>query len=312
VWCPSSRKSAIIRTLPSKRYRYGAELCDGDRLPKDALEDAVIEQMVGLYSDSALIAETLAGIANEEATVTDDTDQRRAAITQELAGARRALDRYFAAFEEGSLSPADCRERVARLKDRIESLEAEEQALLQRAAESLPEPVTADDIAQWAKELDALLRAGSAQQRKSLMRILIKELRVMGRELILPTYKIPALVRAPEGQVDPDAKDSNRVADPGRDPAARGLSTTTRLPANRMSGPAPSRTRDELSPDRAGTGRYAQDRREGYRLAQGNALGRAIVTPCVSCSRRGAGESLLDGLVNGPGDRPAGSRSAQP
>jgi hypothetical protein len=33
------------------------------------------------------------------------------------------------------------------------------------------------------------------------MRLLVKELRVMSREEIRPTYKIPALVRAPEGQV---------------------------------------------------------------------------------------------------------------
>jgi site-specific DNA recombinase len=186
----------------SKRYRYGAEFCDGDRLPKDALEDAVIEQMVGLYSDSALIADALADMASDDTNVAEQGDARRAAIAQELAGARRALDRYFAAFEEGSLSPADCRERVARLKDRIESLEAEERALLRRGSEGLSEPASADDIAQWAKDLDTLLRSGSAQQRKSLMRILIKELRVIGRESILPTYKIPALVRAPEGQVE--------------------------------------------------------------------------------------------------------------
>jgi hypothetical protein len=45
---------------------------------------------------------------------------------------------------------------------------------------------------------------GSAtpKQRKALIRLLIKELRVMSRKEILPTYKIPALVRAPGGQVD--------------------------------------------------------------------------------------------------------------
>jgi site-specific DNA recombinase len=196
----------------SKRYRYGSEFCDGDRLPKDALEVAVIEQMVELYSDSALMTEALAEIDNEETSTSGDIEQRRSSITQELAGARRALDRYFAAFEEGSLSATDCRDRVARLKDRIESLEAEEQSLAQRAEASSTEPTTAEDVAQWAEDLDTLLRSGSAQQRKSLMRILIKELRVMGRELILPTYKVPALVRAPDGQVELRGRYSNFIA----------------------------------------------------------------------------------------------------
>lgn len=46
------------------------------------------------------------------------------------------------------------------------------------------------------------MRTGTTQQRKALFRLLVKELRVMSREEILPTYKIPALVRTPEGQVD--------------------------------------------------------------------------------------------------------------
>jgi hypothetical protein len=33
------------------------------------------------------------------------------------------------------------------------------------------------------------------------MRLLVKELRVMSREEIRPTYKIPAVVRAPDSQV---------------------------------------------------------------------------------------------------------------
>lgn len=196
------RKGLYHYYVCSKRYRYGTEFCDGDRLPKDALEEAVVDQMVELYSDTALIADALAEIANDDTSAADEIEERRSAITQELAGARRALDRYFAAFEEGSLSPADCRERVARLKDRIEALEAEERALAQRPAEGYSEPPTAADVAEWAEGLEEFLRAGSAQQRKALLRMLVKELRVMSRELILPTYKIPALVRAPEGQVE--------------------------------------------------------------------------------------------------------------
>ena len=54
-----------------------------------------------------------------------------------------------------------------------------------------------------AQDLPGMLLAGSAQQRKALLRKLIKELRVMSRDEIVPTYKIPALVRAPMGQVEP-------------------------------------------------------------------------------------------------------------
>ncbi len=203
TWAPPRGRGGFYHYyVCSKRYRYGTEFCDGERLPKNALEDAVIEQMVDLYTDSALISDALAELAKDDTDSASEIDTRRYAVTQELAGARRALDRYFSAFEEGNLAPADCRDRVTRLKDRIDAFEAEERTLTQRATDGAGEPPTAADVATWAKDLDSLLRSGSAQQRKSLMHILIKDLRVMGRELILPTYKIPALVRAPDDQVE--------------------------------------------------------------------------------------------------------------
>jgi hypothetical protein len=45
-----------------------------------------------------------------------------------------------------------------------------------------------------------MLYSGSAQQRKALLHVLVKELRVVSRGLIIPTYNLPALVRAPEDQ----------------------------------------------------------------------------------------------------------------
>lgn len=56
------------------------------------------------------------------------------------------------------------------------------------------------DVAEGAWDLGDLLRAGTAQQGMALFRLIIRELRVMTRGEILPTYKIPALVRAPKGQ----------------------------------------------------------------------------------------------------------------
>jgi site-specific DNA recombinase len=184
----------------STRYRYGTEHCSGERLPKGALEEALMDQMQEVYANSSLIERALADAAAEDAESAENAARRLSAVQQELAGARRSLDRYFAAFEEGSLSPADCQERIAKLKVRIDALFAEEAALSQRAAERSQAP-TAVDVAEWARDLGTLLRSGTPQQRKALFRLLVKELRVMSREEILPTYKIPALVRAPEGQV---------------------------------------------------------------------------------------------------------------
>jgi site-specific DNA recombinase len=203
------RKGLYHYYVCSTRYRYGTEFCGGDRLPKDALEEAVIEQMEAVYRDSSLIEEALADWAVKDGEPVQDAARRLAGIRQELAGAKRSLDRYFAAFEEGSLSPADCQERIAELKARIDAMIAEEATLTRRASEGATEATSPVDVAEWAKDLGTLLRAGTVQQRKALFRLLVKELRVVSRDEILPTYKIPALVRAPEGQVDLGGRYSN-------------------------------------------------------------------------------------------------------
>ncbi len=186
----------------STRYRYGTKECSADRLPRELLEDQVFDQLAEVYRDSELIADALdqARLATEQDR--GESERRLEALRQERAGSQRALDRYFAAFEEGSLSPAQCKERIGALHQRLDSLAAEEVSLSGRVHDDDAVLVTAEDLAKWAQDLPGLLLAGSAQQRKALLRKLIKELRVMSRYEIVPTYKIPALVRAPMGQVE--------------------------------------------------------------------------------------------------------------
>jgi site-specific DNA recombinase len=186
----------------STRYRYGVKECGAERLPRAALEEAVVEQMVEVYRDGELIAEAIAEADVAEERSRDEIQARLASGRQQQAGARRALDRYFAAFEAGSLSPSDCQDRIGMLKARIEALEVEEHQLEHEAVADPGEPVSATEVAQWAERLPDLLAAGSAQQRKALLRKLIKEIRVMSRDEIVPTYRVPPLVRAVSGSVE--------------------------------------------------------------------------------------------------------------
>jgi hypothetical protein len=75
--------------------------------------------------------------------------------------------------------------------------------IVEAGPDGLSAAPTANDVAEWAQDLQRLIEKATPQQKKALMRLLVKELRVMSRKEIVPTYKIPALVRAPEGQVVP-------------------------------------------------------------------------------------------------------------
>ncbi len=98
------------------------------------------------------------------------------------------------------MKPVACQERIDNLQARLDALIAEEQALV--AQDEPDEAPTPELVAEWAQTLDIALYSGSAQQRKALIRKLVKELRVIGRDEIIPTYRVPALVRAPGDQVE--------------------------------------------------------------------------------------------------------------
>lgn len=90
------RKGIYHYYVCSTRYRYGTEHCSGERLPKDALEEAVIEQMRNVYADSLPIERALADAAAEDGDPGGDAARRLAGVRQELAGAKRSLNRYCA------------------------------------------------------------------------------------------------------------------------------------------------------------------------------------------------------------------------
>jgi hypothetical protein len=110
----------------------------------------------------------------------------------------------------------ESRERIGMLKERSEDLEAEERQLAQETPYEPSEAIGADEAAQWAELLPDLLAPSSGQQRKALMRRLIKEIRVISRGEIVPTYRIPPLVRAVSGSVDPIGIEPTTSAMPWR------------------------------------------------------------------------------------------------
>jgi hypothetical protein len=69
----------------------------------------------------------------------ETVEARVVALRREQAGARRSMDRYFAAFEAWMMKPSACHERLDGLEARLDTLIAEEQALVtQKDAETPP------------------------------------------------------------------------------------------------------------------------------------------------------------------------------
>jgi site-specific DNA recombinase len=180
----------------STRYKYGPAKCQGERLPKDRLEAAVLAQLAELYRDGRLIERALTKAETLTAKERPRLEEQVASTRAEITRVERKLDRYFEAFETGDLSAALCQERVRGHRERLETLREQEADLARTLATQVHTPPDAAALAGLADQLDEILATESPEQAKDLLRLLIKEIRVHNRRRIVPTYRVPAAVRA--------------------------------------------------------------------------------------------------------------------
>ena len=197
----------------SGRQKFGRKGCDGERIPREKLEAAILSQLTGIYRDGGLIRNAI-----ERAAESDETDraaltEERASLAKEIGRAERAIERYQDAFEVGDLNPSNFNERVAALSARLDALRDRDQVLAaDLSAEATPAPDKAA-LGAVADRLDQVIVNGEAEQAKALLAILIAELRVKSRSEILPTYRVGApVVCAPSSSVEPTEVNANHCA----------------------------------------------------------------------------------------------------
>jgi site-specific DNA recombinase len=186
----------------STRYKYGPSTCNGDRLPKDRLEAAVLTQLADLYRDGRVIEKALADAAQHIETERPRIEEQLGATRAEIGRLEAKLERYFEAFEDGTLSPTDCQDRVRGHRARLEILREQEADLTHSlGTQAHTSPDTAA-LAGLADQLEDILATESPEQAKELLRLLVKEIRVHDRRQIIPTYRIPTAVRAIPSKVE--------------------------------------------------------------------------------------------------------------
>jgi Recombinase/Recombinase zinc beta ribbon domain len=187
----------------SGRQKLGRKSCDGERLPREKLEAAILTRLTSIYRDGGLIRDAI-----KQAAASDDTDrtaltEQRASLAKEIARSERAIDRYQDAFEVSDLNPAHFNERLTVLKARLDALHDQDQALAHDLAADTPVTPDAAALHAVADQLDHVIEHGKPEQAKALLAIFIAELRVNSRSEILPTYRVGApVVCAPNSSMD--------------------------------------------------------------------------------------------------------------
>lgn len=181
------------------RQRYGKKVCEADRLPADELEEAILEQLLSVLEREPLVREA---IAEAFAEIDGQQPQRTAELERidgELRRTGESLDRYFRAFEEGTMPESACAPRIGELTEQLRGLEARREELSAEEPDER-EPLTDDDLALLQTEVREVIDGGDPTTRKALLASMVEEIRVVSRAEIYPSFSLPA-VRPPSGSV---------------------------------------------------------------------------------------------------------------
>ncbi len=203
------------------RMRYGTSRCSNDRLPAEKLEQAVTRRLWEILDDHDLIEDAITQ-AYRRLTERDDQQQSElAAVQQKLAETRAVMDRYFRAFENGTMPEDTCASRIASLNEQAKTLERRASELAaSHDEEEQPERASAADLHLLRDTLRNALNDSTPTHAKTVLQALIDEIRVDSRDHIEPTFRVPA-VRVDSGYMEPtklEPSSPGRSAPPRRVP----------------------------------------------------------------------------------------------
>jgi site-specific DNA recombinase len=173
------------------RQRYGSKTCNADRLPADALDDAVVRSLLAAYEDTDLFSTAVAEANGHAQRGRARHEGELSAVNAELAKVEAAIDRYLRAFETGAMPETVCGERVKELANRATALRARRQDVADQMDDSDLTAPTPEDLRVLRERVAAAIAAGGTAPVKVLLQALIHEVRVDSRDAIHPVFRVP-------------------------------------------------------------------------------------------------------------------------
>jgi len=171
------------------RLRQGSDFCDNENLSQEALETAVILELIELLAASGLPEDAWEKAKEAEAGTRDERGKEVRRLSRQISDKEAARARYFDAFEAGKLEASLCNERLAAIEEELNAMQVRRQVVeASIAAVETPFPSEAvDDCLESFEEADDR----SPESLKALLRILVKSITVRGQDDIRCTFRLP-------------------------------------------------------------------------------------------------------------------------
>ena len=173
------------------RQRYGIKFCNAERLPAEELDAAILDSLLHVYEQTDLFDKAVSATRHRARSRRANHDKELVVIDAEITKAEDAIERYLSAFEAGTLSEAQCGKRLEQLAAKVSELRARREELVVAIEQvSLTAP-NADELAAMRHHIEHALTDSSVPARKALLQALVHEIRVEGRDRVVPWFRVP-------------------------------------------------------------------------------------------------------------------------
>ena len=161
-------------------FKQGKDVCNARALPKDKLEQLVIEQIKHRVLNQQWLEE-LVGLVNMELDSSHDIlRERQDAIDAELNDVEIRLSKLYDALETNKLSIDDLAPRIKELRSRQNELSKARLLLEAEKVTRVVKHVDAETVKAYARDLKCLLEETDVVESKSFLRSFIKRIEIDG------------------------------------------------------------------------------------------------------------------------------------
>lgn len=165
--------------------------CIQDYVRAELLESAIVQDLKAMFRDEQFLARVWTEANKQLGAEKPNLDQEIAKVEAQAAKTRAAIDRYFEAFEAGTLDAGLCNEKVRDLRARLEELEDEKQDLEARRERLELPAIDREMMATLVEQFDRVMAEGPNPKKKDLLRRLVKKVLVHDRRTIEIWYGLP-------------------------------------------------------------------------------------------------------------------------
>jgi site-specific DNA recombinase len=167
------------------------------------LEPAVVGALLETYRRHDLIDQALAAGKDRAAALRRQREDEVAVIEADLAKTEAAIERYLLAFEAGTMPEAVCGERVRRLGTKAAELRSRRTELEYEIVDAETPTITREELDKIRRRVADAIATGAPETKKALLQALVAEVRVEGRKMVRPFFRVPVTpdpARAPDQQ----------------------------------------------------------------------------------------------------------------